>query len=206
MPDVKPEEKVVSQKMPLIGTIEPFLPGQDFDSYEDRLSSFFLINGITEETRVPYFVSIMGAEMYQILKSLTMPVTPSLKKYDELIKILKEHFTPKVSKRVERFKFYKARQEEGEAISEFIIRLKSLAQTCKFETYLDDALADAFIPGLRKEAWQQAILNKDEDIKFSECCTVALNLEMAEKETRSMNPLKQFAIASSHRSRTFPFY
>lgn len=38
MPDVKPEGTVVSQKMPLIGTIEPFLPGQDFDSYEDRLS------------------------------------------------------------------------------------------------------------------------------------------------------------------------
>lgn len=49
-----------------------------------------------------------------------------------------KHFTPKANKRAERYKFNKVIQESGVSISEFIVRLKSLSEPCKFGDFLDD--------------------------------------------------------------------
>lgn len=88
------------------------------------------------------FITLSGESMYEILKSLTHPHKPSSVEYKEILKLLKKHFTPKTNKRAERYKFYKATQETGETLSDFIVRLKSLSQTCKFGDFLDGEQGD----------------------------------------------------------------
>lgn len=92
------------------------------------------------------------------------------------MKLLREHFEPKIHKRSERYKFYKIKQEVGESISDFIMRLKTAARTCKFgnfwdadaeqakfnQTALDEALTDKFITSVIDGELQQRLL-KDED-------------------------------------------
>lgn len=177
----------VSLEMPLIGSMEAFIPGEDFEAYEDRLMQYFLINEVQEDKKVPLFITVMGGETYKILKSLSSPTAPSALKFSEIVNTLKQHFKPKVNKRAERFKFSKSNQEQGESISEFIVKLKSLAQSCEFGTFLDDALTDKFIVGLRSEEIQQELLQHP-DVKFDKCCERALNIEMSVKEVKSMNP------------------
>ncbi|KAJ6642265.1 hypothetical protein Bhyg_07212, partial [Pseudolycoriella hygida] len=157
----------------------------------------------------------MGHEIYDILKSLTVPEKPSAKTFNELLKILRNHFAPRKNKRAERYKFNKAVQQSGESINEFIVRLKSLAQTCKFGEFktpakvtekakketeavvdnvsnykmliLDEALTDRFIVGLSNSKIQQRLLDKDE-LTFEECCLLATNMELAEKESQAIQP------------------
>lgn len=187
--------------MALIGNIEPFIPGANFKAYEDRLNQLFEVNEVEVKKKTALFITLAGPEVYEILLSLTLPEVPSKKKYEELMLLLRNHFTPKMNKRAERYKFHKAIQEEGETISEFIIRLRSLSQLCHFgdfipvddaniATYkaaaLSDALTDRFIIGLRNSRIQQNLL--DDDLTFEKCCDKALNFEMAEKETRAIQP------------------
>lgn len=114
-----------------IGSVDPYVSG-DFTVYEDRVKQFMKANKVEEEIKTSVFISIMGNDMYETLKSLMVPEVPSEKSFDELIEVLKKIFVPKTNKRAERYKFNKAAQKDGESISEFIARLKTLAKDCKF--------------------------------------------------------------------------
>ncbi|KAJ6645863.1 hypothetical protein Bhyg_01072, partial [Pseudolycoriella hygida] len=182
----------------------------------DRVCQFLKANKVEEDSmKTSVFISIMGHEIYDILKSLTVPEKPSAKTFNELLKILRNHFAPRKNKRAERYKFNKAVQQSGESINEFIVRLKSLAQTCKFGEFktpakvtekakketeavvdsvsnykmliLDEALTDRFIVGLSNSKIQQRLLDKDE-LTFEECCLLATNMELAEKESQAIQP------------------
>lgn len=121
----------------LIGYIEPFIPGGNFCAYEDRLNQFFIINEVKDDKKTPLFLTIVGPDNYDVLMSLTVPDLPSTKTYEELIKQLRNFYAPRKNKRAERYKFHNAVQEEGETINEFIVKIKSLAQTCRFGDFLD---------------------------------------------------------------------
>lgn len=209
------QQQKVFKSMALAGNIDPFIPGSNFESYEDRMEQFFVANEIKDEKRTSMFITLSGEAMYDILKSLTHPVKPSEKKYDEILTLLRKHFTPKCNKRAERYKFNKVKQESGESISDFIVRLKTLAQTCKFGDFLDnetgasvgkyklkildEALTDRFIVGLINEKIKQILLN-EENFSFEECCAKALQVEMVHKETKSLQPLTIKAIKKSDKN------
>lgn len=203
--------------MALAGNINPYVPGNDFDFYEDRIKQFFLVNNVEKEKETALFITIAGEDMYEMLKKLTTPDKPRTKSYDELIKLVKKHLTPKRNKRAERYKFYKASQEVGESLSEFIIRLKPLSQTCEFGDFLvtekgdqiasfklkilDEALTDRFIAGLRNEKIKQHLFG-NESSDFEKCCQKALQFEMVEKESKVKSDSNVNAIRNRNRSRS----
>lgn len=206
-----------SKMSKLVGCIEPFVAGGNFKSYEDRLRQFYIINDVQKEAETPLFITLMGAEIYEILSSLTVPDPPSSQNFEFLLGLLRKHFTPKCNKRAERYKFYKAAQEENEPLNEYIVRLKSLAQNCCFGDFLDvpsvsssgalaavskcklqilnDALSDRFIIGIRSEKIQQTLLNED-NFDFEQYCTRALNMELSERATKSIQPTVINAVKS----------
>ena len=63
----------------------------------------------------------------------------------------------------ERFNFHNRFRNGSESVADFAAQLKKLSAHCKFGTFLDDALRDRFVCGLRKELIQR---------KFGGDCTV----------------------------------
>ena len=60
------------------------------------------------------------------------------------------------------FKFHKRNQASTEAVSQYLAELQKLADKCKFEDYLDEALCDHFVCGLRSEVTQRRLLSEEE--------------------------------------------
>ena len=60
----------------------------------------------------------------RVLEDLCTPQKPSNKSLEEITQLLLEHFKPKHLVVTESFKFYNAKREEGELISNFLVRLK----------------------------------------------------------------------------------
>ena len=59
-----------------IGNIGEFsINGKEaFDSYEERLEMYFIVNKVTEgEMKKAVFFTVIGAELYQLARSLTSP-------------------------------------------------------------------------------------------------------------------------------------
>lgn len=202
-----------------IGQLEPFVSGSNFESYEDRVRQFLKANKVTDDDmKTSVFISIMGQDNYDILKSLMIPDLPSSKSFEDIMKVLKKHHDPKKNKRAERFKFNKTMQQSGETISEFIVRLKSLAQTCLFGELhkplkvCDKSVkdSDVVIDNVNIVSNYKTLMLDDalsdrfivglsnnkiqqhllnkDDLTFEEYCQIALNMEMSEKESHEIQP------------------
>ena len=75
------------------------------------------------------------------------------------MELLKAHYRPQIVEIAERFKFFKRTQGISEGTSDFMAALRRLAKTCNFGQYLDSALRDQFVCGLRDEKCQRELLS-----------------------------------------------
>lgn len=172
-----------------IGSIEKFIPetDQDFEDYLERMGHFFELNNITEDKRKKSaFITLAGPICLKKLKAAIQPALVSSKTYKEITEVLKNMFAPKRSVMAERFKFYDRRQKEDENISEFVAELQILAQNCKFDSFLQSALRDKLVCGLRDKRIQARLLDHDRD--FDESFKLALSMELAQKNVELMQP------------------
>lgn len=159
------------------GTIEPFVIGEDFGLYKLRLEYFISLNKIVDDkAKIDILASFGGADLFKTLHSLIQPRSIEGEKCDDLIRKLTEHFEPKKNIVAESFKFYKREQKSSKSISEYIVELKSMAQECDFNDFLDRALRDRFICGVHNSAIQQRLLNDGIDT-FEKACGIALTME-----------------------------
>lgn len=65
----------------------------------------------------------------------------------------------------------------GVCIADYIFNLISLAQTCDFNDYLNEALRDTFVFGVREE--------KEKGLNFTKAVVIAQKWEMAESEKQT---------------------
>lgn len=109
----------------LIGSIGSFDESiEQWSAYTERFDYFVLANEIKEGAIVPTFLSVMGVQTFNLLQSLTQPDKPGDKSYQEIVRLLKDHYSPKPLIIAERFRFHKRNQQDGESISQFVAVLK----------------------------------------------------------------------------------
>ena len=128
---------------------------------------------------------MVGPEAYRLLKSLLSPAIPASKTFPELIEVLGNHLKPKKLIVAERFRFHQRNQSEGETVAQFKAALRKLASTCDFELFLNQALRDQFVCGVRSESTQKKLLCAERT--FEQSVHTALADEIAESEARAIH-------------------
>ncbi|XP_072377850.1 uncharacterized protein [Diabrotica undecimpunctata] len=185
--------------MSLIGYIEQFNPGKsDITSYIERLEQLFICNVVEKDKEVPLLISLIGGETYSVLKDLLAPEVPSSKTFEELKRVLIEHYSPKRLVIAERYKFYNTNQEPQEDIKSFVSKLKSVAQYCKFGQFLKECLRDRFVCGVRSVQIRRKLLAED-NISFERAYEIALSIELTEGQVRRMEQENVAAIEGIYR-------
>lgn len=102
--------------MALYGVIGQFnRDNDDWDAYCERFDLYATANGIdSAEKRRAVFLTVCGASTYELIHSLVAPNKPNDKSLQDLVKIVKEHLSPKPSSIVQRFHFNACIQSENE--------------------------------------------------------------------------------------------
>ena len=136
----------------IVGSVEQYVEGEDFEAYVERFQQFLEGNSITEEKRGrALFLTVCGPKVYQLLRNLCAPGKPGEKTLKELTSLAKEHYAPKVSVVVERYKFNSENQKENQTVSGYVAELKRKAAKCNFGTNLKEHLRDRFVCGVFSE-------------------------------------------------------
>lgn len=72
-------------------------------------------------------------------------------------------------------------------MSEFVLQLKNLARSCEFGDFLDQALRDRIVAGLRCADTQRELFAADADtLTFGGACKIALNRELASNKSQQI--------------------
>ena len=168
------------------GRIKEFCPEEEtVESYLERIELFFIANEIADEKKVAVFLSVIGSKTYTILRSLVAPAKPSEKGFDVLKAELKKHFEPSKIVIAERFHFHRRSQRPEETISEFLAELRRLATHCSFGDFLNDALRDRLVCGLRSESIQRKLLSQ-RDLTLTQAVDIAKGMEAATRDSHEL--------------------
>ncbi|XP_030608895.1 uncharacterized protein K02A2.6-like [Archocentrus centrarchus] len=158
--------------------------GEQWATYIERFEHYVVANDIHEAKKVSVLFSVMGPKTYGLLRSLVAPVAPGTMTYKQAVTVLKDHFTPKPLVIAERFRFHKRNQGEGETVAQYVAVLKKLSEHCEFGAYLEDALRDRFVCGLKCEAVQKRLLT-EENLTFKKAVEHAVSAETAARDQKS---------------------
>ncbi|XP_069128677.1 uncharacterized protein [Argopecten irradians] len=170
-----------------VGKIGEFVEGsENFTCYVERMEQYFAANDITDK-KVAVFLAVMGPQTYSLLRNIMTPDLPSTKTYDEIVTALKGHFMPEPLVIAERFKFHNRSQKEGESVADYVVGLKKLAARCEYGNFLQQALRDRLVFGLRNEFIQKKLLAV-KDLTLDKTCEISVAMETAGRNTTEMKP------------------
>ena len=203
--------------MSSIGHMDVYRCGDDLDDYVERLEQYFIANEIgslvagvddTAEAResaqrkkVATFLTLVGPEAYRLLKSLSSPAIPASKTFPELIEVLGNHLKPKKLIMAERFRFHQRNQNEGETVAQFEAALRKLASTCEFELFLNQALRDQIVCGIRSESTQKKLLCVDRTFEQAVQTAIAESRAIHGRETDYVRQSTVHAVSEKRHSR-----
>ena len=85
---------------------------------------------------------------------------------------MQKHFEPTRVIIAEQFHFHRWSQATSESLSEYVAELQKLSTHCEFGEYLNEALRDCLVCGLRSEAIQFCLLSET-DLTFSLALEIA---------------------------------
>ncbi|XP_017489624.1 PREDICTED: uncharacterized protein LOC108377840, partial [Rhagoletis zephyria] len=122
----------------------------------------------------------MGQETYDMLYDKLAPATPAEKTYAEIKRIISDVYDPAPLEIMENYRFHLRKQNESESVEEFSIALRKLAINCNFGTYLETALRNQFVFGLRSTRIQNRLL-ETKDLKMDAALTTAKAMELSAK-------------------------
>ncbi|XP_037294913.1 uncharacterized protein LOC119189435 [Manduca sexta] len=138
---------------------------QEWKAYKSRLSQWFIANDIDEKSdatgkRRAILLSALKEATYKLASDLALPKDLQDVPYEDIIKILDDHFTPKKCGFSERQKFYSSVQQQGETHQQWAARLRGLTADCGF-TNVEEILRDRFVLGMLAGPEKEKLFSHD---------------------------------------------
>ena len=131
-----------------------------------------------EKLKKNYLIASIGGPGLTELTSLTAPEEPEDKSFDDLIKMITEHYAPTPNKITEEYKFGKICQDSSETLTSFFTRIKTGAHTCGFGDKYDQMIRNRFICGLRDAKIRDELLDAEDNSTANQIYEKARKKEM----------------------------
>ncbi|XP_037528470.1 uncharacterized protein LOC119405702 [Rhipicephalus sanguineus] len=155
--------------------------------YLIKVEAYFEANAISDSAKKrALLVAALSTSTIQILMGKIAPAKPNALRYDEVVKVLNDHYDPRRNEIAESFQFFNRCQQEGETIQDFVVSIRRIADNCNFGDSLNRLLRDRIVCGVRSGAVQKQLLAK-KDLTLEEAESIAVAAETAEKGARTMS-------------------
>lgn len=184
------------------GNIKEFNVNSDnWQTYIARVRAYFKINAIKPVDETTYFIALAGNECYDLIANLCGPRRPDELAFQDIVLLVEGHLRPKPSEIAERMRFRACKQSASESLNDYILRLRTLAKTCNFNTAsaIEENLRDQLVFGMRSDGGRQRLLT-EKSMTFQRAVEIALSLESAENEVRGEISTQVMAMTARGRS------
>ena len=128
--------------------------------------------------------TVMGRECRQILSRLEL-TDEDKKKPNKILEKLEEYFAPTWNILYERYLFHSAQQQQNETIDQYMIRLRHLAECCKFGALNDEMLRDCLVLGCRDKG-AKACLFRETDCSLKKALEALQISEAAQEQLKEI--------------------
>ena len=109
----------------------------------------------------------------------------TLVKFKDICDLLQKYYSPQPIKVTERYRFYNRKQLGSDSPDEYLAQLQQMASTCDFGTFLEEALCNRLVCGIRDKGMQHRLLT-EADLSLKKAFELIQGIEAAAKNTEEM--------------------
>jgi hypothetical protein len=106
--------------------------------------------------------------------------------YEIALKILDEYFSPKANVPYERHVFRQMKQEDGETVDQFVVKLKNQAKNCSFGDSFAEQIRDQVIDKCRPSRLRKRLLEKSGELNLGDVQQIARAMEAIDIQAKKM--------------------
>ncbi|XP_046145480.1 uncharacterized protein K02A2.6-like [Osmia bicornis bicornis] len=160
-----------------------------WSTWLQRLEGAFTVFQIQDDQRkLTYLLQYIGMESYAKLVCLMNNTNPYESTYPQVCIKLKAFFDPEPLETAEAFTFQSYKQKEEESIADYAAQLQKLSVNCGFGNFLQNALRNQFVFGLRDSNVQMRLL-ETQRLTFEKAVNIAQTMELAGLSTTRIRDL-----------------
>ncbi|XP_048488149.1 uncharacterized protein LOC119694483 [Plutella xylostella] len=164
----------------------------DWQIFLSRLKQYLKLNDIKKENQSALLLTHLSDETYRLARNLVHPKNIEEVTFEELVKELSSHFTPKRCNFADRARFYEASRAGGESVEAWAARLRGLAILCDFGSELEVLLRDRFVLGMSMGPERDRLFETDAaTITFNKALELAQQAACARQARAAAVPLKE---------------
>ncbi|XP_041472642.1 uncharacterized protein K02A2.6-like [Lytechinus variegatus] len=135
-----------------------------------------------DKVRVATLVSLIGKECYKLYTTLEESQKTTT---TQILDAMKKHFDPTTNVIFERYQFNTRNQGERETIDQYVTALRSLAETCEFDTLRDDLIRDRIVLGTNDPDVRARLL-RGENLTLQKVIDVCRSAEVTKQQLKSI--------------------
>ena len=136
--------------------------GVKWAAWVRHVELYFSVAKVADDAqKLSTMLFLAGQEVVKLsdtLGDVEVDATTYNTEYKRVKQRLTEHFSPSKNVTRERFNFYQARQEHNETISQYVVRLKILAEFCEFEGLREPLIASHVVTSCLSEKFRRECL------------------------------------------------
>jgi hypothetical protein len=106
--------------------------------------------------------------------------------YEIALKILDEYFSAKANVPYERHIFLQMKQEDGETVDQFVVKLKNQAKNCSFGEDFAEQIRDQVIDKCRLSRLRKGLLEKSGELNLGDVQQIARAMEAIDIQAKKM--------------------
>ena len=160
---------------------------EDWEIFTEQLSHYLAANGVTDDAKKRSFLlSACGTPTYKLIRTLVAPAAVTDKSFNEIAELVQNHYQPRPSVIMRRFRFNTCVRHQGEGITAFIARFRDLASHCEYGEATAELIRDRLVCGIRNDVLQRSLLAVTK-LTFEKACELALLHESAEENSKVLS-------------------
>ena len=175
------------------------VPKQLTEIFTEQLTHSFTVNSITDKDhQQAILLSTCRTATYKLLKTLVAPAALTMKTFKELVALVQDHHTPKLSIIMRHFRFNTCVRQQGKSIANFVARLHDLASHCEYSDSAKELIRDHLICSICDDILQRNLLAVAE-LTFEKTFEKALLHESMARNCHMLNA-PELPTANVHRT------
>lgn len=151
--------------------------GEDFSVFMEILEEHFKVASVSDAMKVPVLLTTIHLKVYEVIRELTFPRRPNEYTFVELTELMSTQFGKHESVWRKRIEFFELRQGSGESVSEWHIRIKCAAMSCKFGNMLNENVRNKFVSGLKNKRVLDRLCEETEAASLDNLVMIAISKE-----------------------------
>ncbi|RLU16162.1 hypothetical protein DMN91_011922 [Ooceraea biroi] len=169
--------------------IEIFDPAvTTWNRWLQRFEGAVTVFKVADTQKVAYFLHFIGPASFDLICDKLAPADPYKQPYTILTDKLAEFYSPIPLEIAENFRFHQRKQQEGETVQQFVATLQKLSLYCNFGSYLQTALRNHMVFGLRSKRIQSRLLEM-RNLTFEKAVETAVSMELSEKDANQLQAI-----------------